>query len=247
MFKKKEATKSGASSAQNITVINKGTVVEGEIQVQGTIRIYGQLNGTVRSEGRVIVAEDGTLSGDLYAAAAEVSGTVEGVIEADRLDLRSTATVEGNVVVKTFTTETGAIFVGDCKMPQNGVLPSGDGAATDAPAETSPAKDAHAGDGAAADESEGDASSAEAPQEGESEPEEAGDASSAEEQPAADPEPVPVASASKGASVEGGVKPLPNKPSTPPNVEAQPVEEGAPAAESDEDAAEDQGGRPRFW
>lgn len=121
-------------SARDVTVINRGTTVEGEVKVAGTIRIYGRLNGTVRSEGKVIVAEDGVLSGDLYAEAADVSGTVEGIIEADRLDLRSTATVEGNVIVKKFTTETGAIFIGDCKMPQNGPLPSGQ------PAE-SPAED----------------------------------------------------------------------------------------------------------
>lgn len=108
----------------DVTVINRGTTVEGEVKVAGTIRIYGRLNGTVHSEGKVIVAEDGVLSGDLYADAADVSGTVEGIIEADRLDLRSTATVEGNVVVKKFTTETGAIFIGDCKMPEHGALPA---------------------------------------------------------------------------------------------------------------------------
>ncbi len=122
MFKNGKATSEAPSS--DVTVINRGTTVEGEVRVAGTIRIYGRLNGTLRSEGKVVVAEDGVLNGDLYAEAADVSGRVEGVIEADRLDLRSTATVEGNVIVKKFTTETGAIFIGDCKMPQNGPLPS---------------------------------------------------------------------------------------------------------------------------
>lgn len=134
MFKNGKAQPEKASP--DVTVINRGTTVEGEIKVAGTIRIYGRLNGTVHSEGKVIVAEDGVLSGDLRAGAADVSGTVEGVIEADRLDLRSTATVEGNVVVKKFTTETGAVFIGDCQMPQHDALPaapshggaSGDGA-----------------------------------------------------------------------------------------------------------------------
>lgn len=122
MFKNGKAQPEKASS--DVTVINRGTTVEGEIKVAGTIRIYGRLNGTVHSEGKVIVAEDGVLNGDLRAGAADVSGTVEGVIEADRLDLRSTATVEGNVVVKKFTTETGAVFIGDCQMPQHDALPA---------------------------------------------------------------------------------------------------------------------------
>lgn len=72
MFKKKQ--KQAASPAsQDVTVINKGTVIDGEVRVDGTIRIYGQLNGTVRSEGKVIVAEGGRLAGELYATTAVIT------------------------------------------------------------------------------------------------------------------------------------------------------------------------------
>lgn len=167
----------------DVTVINRGTTVEGEVEVTGTIRIYGCLNGTLRSEGKVVVAEEGTLKGDLYAHAADVSGTVEGIIEADRLDLRSTATVEGNVIVKKFTTETGAIFIGDCTMPQNGSLPSGQVA--EAPAEEAAEDEATSGENNANGKKKG--------QEKESENESS--------------------QASSVVTAEnGGVKPLPNKP-----------------------------------
>ena len=194
------------TSTSDVTVINRGTTVEGEIKVDGTIRIYGRLNGTVRSEGKVIVAEHGVLSGDLYADAADVSGTVEGVIEADRLDLRSTATVEGNVIVKKFTTETGAIFVGDCKMPQNGTLSSGN----------APKTSAHDTADEAANEV-GDAENEEAPQQEEQD----------EQQPSkAKQEKVPA----DATPTNGGVKPLPNKPaataSPEEEVEAADVAEG---------------------
>lgn len=153
--------KNGKSNTEtpaiDVTVINRGTTVEGEIRVAGTIRIYGRLNGTLRSEGRVIVAEDGVLNGDLYADTADVSGRVEGVIEAERLDLRSTATVEGNVVVKKFTTETGAVFVGDCKMPQNGPLPSTTASGAEAAPDEKDATDDEAAASAKQGKAEGDA------------------------------------------------------------------------------------------
>lgn len=224
MFKKNGKNKP-AASATNVTVINKGTVVEGEVEVDGTIRIYGQLNGTVRSEGKVIIAEDGHLSGDLHANAAEISGTVEGVIEATRLDLRSTATVEGNVVVETFTTENGAIFMGECKMPQGGVMPppkaddDEDAEAltdTDDPAGEVPAPED------AADEVERDASEDET--------------SAADDVPTVEPVATPV-----DEDENNGVKPLPSKPSAD-APDAEPVDSDAADASSDGTEA-----RPRFW
>lgn len=234
MFKKKAKKKTSKSSPQDVTVINKGTVIEGEVKVSGTIRVYGQLNGTVRSEGKVVVAEDGVVSGDLYAHEAVVSGTVEGVIEAHRLDLRSTATVEGNVIVKKFTTETGAIFIGDCKMPQNGTLPSGNRASAEA--EPSPeAADAQ------------DEPTDEEPRDEPLEDDEAadpalepsGDGTAAEPVAVDEPQAEPVAAAS-GGSVED-VKPLPNKPAEEPNGEE------ASTDEEEEAASAEAGGRPRFW
>ncbi len=225
MFKKKAKKKSSKSSAQDVTVVNKGTVIDGEVNVTGTIRIYGQMNGTVRSEGTVVVAEDGVVSGDLYAREAVVSGTVEGVIEAERLDLRSTATVEGNVIVETFTTETGAIFIGDCKMPQNGALPSGQRTASPAEEEAPP-------DEKPRDEQDDDESP-------ESASDPSGDGTAVEPVAVEQPAPEPVAASSGGSVEDGGVKPLPNKP----NEEAAADE----AAEEDESASAEAGGRPRFW
>lgn len=234
MFKSK-GKKTSAPAAQDVTVINKGATIEGEVNVSGTIRIYGQLNGTLRSEGRVIIAEQGALNGDLYADAADVSGTVEGAIEADRLDLRSTARVEGNVVVKKFTTETGAVFIGDCKMPQNGTLPSGtpssNGATEESLEETADASpDDEVDDASMEDETPALDEAAE------SEKGDDGDDLVSEGAPTAEPVDPPA----DQSMDDGGVKPLPNKPNGEPDAEE--------AAEDKEEASADaQEARPRFW
>lgn len=229
MFKKK-AKQTKKPSSQDVTVVNKGTTIEGEVNVSGTIRIYGQLNGTVRSEGKVVIAEDGVLSGDLYARAAVVSGTVEGVIEADRLDLRSTATVEGNVIVKKFTTETGAIFVGDCKMPQNGALPSGNRPSPEAEEEDTPPE-----------EEPRDEQLDEQPEDGapsETAPEPSGDGTAGEPVAVEEPQAEPITAS--GGSVDD-VKPLPNKPGE------EPATDESSDDEEEEAASAEAGSRPRFW
>lgn len=238
MFKNK-GKKTSAPSAQDVTVINKGATIEGEVKVSGTIRIYGQLNGTLRSEGKVIIAEQGALNGDLYADAADVSGRVEGAIEADRLDLRSTAQVEGNVVVKKFTTETGAIFVGDCKMPQNGALPSGTPSPNEADEESSDEPSDEPADALPEDEQD-DASMEDEPlaKEEAAEPEDAKDV--ADSEPDGAPQAEPVATPVGKSIDDGGVKPLPNKPNGETGAEE--------AAEDKEEASADaQEARPRFW
>ncbi len=230
----KNGKKKPAPSAKNVTVINKGTVVEGEVQVDGTIRIYGRLNGTVRSDGKVIIAEAGHLSGDMYAEQADVSGTVEGIIEATRLDLRSTATVEGNVIVEKFTTETGAIFMGECKMPQGGVMPGADAPADDAEPQAPP--EAIAEEEGANKDLAGDVP---APDDASDEVEPVAVEDDAEPSSGGASEPVePVATP---VDTGNGVKPLPNKP------DAEPAAETAETAETADEDGDDQDGRPRFW
>ncbi len=225
MFKK-SGKKKPAPSAKNVTVINKGTVVEGEVKVDGTIRVYGQLNGTVHSEGKVIIAEAGHLSGDLYAEHADVSGTVEGVIKSTRLDLRSTATVEGNVVVEKFTTETGAIFMGECKMPQGGVMPGAD-TPPDAADGESPSH-ATTEEKAAAEDPAGDVPT----------PDDAADevapAAVNEAEPSSDGASEPVEPVATPVEADNGVRPLPNKPQE--EATPEPIDDG-----------DDQDARPRFW
>jgi len=226
----KNGKKKPAPSAKNVTVINKGTVVEGEVQVDGTIRIYGQLNGTVRSDGKVIIAESGHLSGDLYAEQADVSGTVEGVIEATRLDLRSTATVEGNVIVEKFTTETGAIFMGECKMPQGGIMPGADASADDEETEAPP--EGNAEEEAANEDPAGDVPT----------PDDAADevepATVDDAEPSSDGASEPVEPVATPVDTGPGVKPLPNKPD---------AEAAAEPAETADEDGDDPEGRPRFW
>ncbi len=103
--------------APNVNLISQGTSILGEITSNSDIRIDGQLEGTIRSESKVVVGASGKVSGDIICASADILGHVDGTITCkDILFLKSTAHVEGDITTNKLVVESGAVFNGNCKM-----------------------------------------------------------------------------------------------------------------------------------
>lgn len=100
-----------------INMIGEGTVVDGTLRAEGDVRVSGRVLGTVEVEGRIIVAQDGAVEGEVIAASADVAGRVDGDLRIEeRLVLRSSARVEGTIQTGRFIVEEGAVFDGQCTM-----------------------------------------------------------------------------------------------------------------------------------
>ena len=113
------AKHSMSPTTPQINMIGEGTVVEGTLKAQSDIRISGSVVGKVRVEGKVIVAKEGSINGDLIATNADVSGSVQGQIEiSERLVLKSTAQVTADIKTARLVVEEGAVFDGKCEMGQ---------------------------------------------------------------------------------------------------------------------------------
>jgi cytoskeletal protein CcmA (bactofilin family) len=105
------------AAPQQVTMIGEGTVFEGSLRVESDIRIGGQIIGTLQVGGRVIVAPEGSVEGEMQATEADISGRVEGDLDVEgRLILRGTGRVEGNVRTARLIVEEGAVFNGECLM-----------------------------------------------------------------------------------------------------------------------------------
>lgn len=105
------------SAARNL--IGNGTVIKGDIESSGDIRIDGRLIGSLKSNGRVIIGQTGTLEGDIICKQAEISGNVKGTITTEELTaLKSTSKVEVELTTKQLLIEVGAQFTGKCVMSQ---------------------------------------------------------------------------------------------------------------------------------
>jgi len=100
-----------------INLVGKGTVFEGTVRAENDVRASGQVIGTLRVEGKAMISESGSVDGEIIATNADVAGRVQGDIEIEeRLVLKSTARVEGNIETDRLVVEEGAQFTGECTM-----------------------------------------------------------------------------------------------------------------------------------
>ncbi|MBV8855496.1 MAG: polymer-forming cytoskeletal protein [Acidobacteria bacterium] len=98
--------------------VGGGTVVSGDAEFKGMLRIDGRFTGRVRSEkGSLIVSAGGVVEANIEVASAKINGTVNGDINATgRVELGRSARVHGNIQTPALVIEEGAVFEGNCRM-----------------------------------------------------------------------------------------------------------------------------------
>ena len=100
-------------------LIGKDTIIKGDVQSSGDIRVDGQLIGSLKSNGKIVVGQTGIVEGDLTCKQADISGMVKGILKCEELtSLKSTSKVEVELITKQLFIEVGAVFTGKCQMSQ---------------------------------------------------------------------------------------------------------------------------------
>ena len=101
------------------SVLGPGISWQGALRGSGGVRIEGALEGEVAIRGLVVVGETGKVQCQMLRAnSVVVAGTVRGNITADKLDIRSTGRVWGDVAAVIFTIEEGAFLYGQIRMEE---------------------------------------------------------------------------------------------------------------------------------
>jgi cytoskeletal protein CcmA (bactofilin family) len=99
------------------SVLSAGINWKGNLGGSGGVRIEGTFEGDIAMRGLLVVGETGRVTcQNLQANTVIVAGAVKGDITAERLEIRSTGKVWGNVVTETFSTEEGAFLRGQITM-----------------------------------------------------------------------------------------------------------------------------------
>jgi cytoskeletal protein CcmA (bactofilin family) len=108
------------NGSERITsVLGPGITWSGSLRGSGGVRIEGAFDGQISIRGLVVVGETGRVTTDtLRSNTVIVAGAVRGNIIAEKLDIRSTGRVWGDVSVLSFTTEDGAFLRGQVKMEE---------------------------------------------------------------------------------------------------------------------------------
>ncbi len=96
----KDKTPLGGAPAHDgvISIIGAGMRVVGNCDTEGTLRIEGELEGTVRAGKAVVVGKDGVVIGDIDTQDAIIGGKVKGTVVAEsRLELQATCVIDGEI------------------------------------------------------------------------------------------------------------------------------------------------------
>ncbi len=117
MFTTKEEKKAAEEISNSSNVIGKGTILEGNIETFGNIRIEGRVNGNIKSKSKIALGHSSHVDGNIMAQNADIEGGVKGKIEiSEMLVLKATAVVHGDIITGKLVVEPGAVFNGSCKM-----------------------------------------------------------------------------------------------------------------------------------
>ena len=97
--------------------IERSTKITGEIVSEADFRIDGTLEGTITTSGKVVIGKEGVINGNVNCAFADVEGKFSGKIDVkESLSLKSTSSVEGEVIIGKLIVESGASFNAKCSM-----------------------------------------------------------------------------------------------------------------------------------
>ncbi|HNP07421.1 MAG TPA: polymer-forming cytoskeletal protein [Cyclobacteriaceae bacterium] len=117
MFTSKEQKKVAEEISNSTNTIGKGTVLEGNIETYGNIRIEGKVIGNIKSKSKIALGNSSQVEGNIIAQNADLEGEVKGRIEiSEMLILKATAVVHGDIITGKLVVEPGAVFNGTCKM-----------------------------------------------------------------------------------------------------------------------------------
>ena len=120
MFKRnpKETAPAAVQAVERITtVLGAGVIWQGNISGSGGVRIEGVFEGQIALRGMLVVGETGRVTCEnVQANTVIIAGAVKGNITAQKVEIRATGRVWGDVVTTAFVTEEGGFLRGQIRM-----------------------------------------------------------------------------------------------------------------------------------
>ena len=112
------------------TIIGSSVKVEGDFLGEGDVTVEGAVFGTLKTKGSVFIKQGARVEAEVAADSITSAGVIKGnVTVVKKIELSSTASVEGNIQAETLSVESGARIKGQC------LIGSQSAASTASPAE----------------------------------------------------------------------------------------------------------------
>ena len=97
--------------------VGEGVEFKGVISYQGTVRIDGQLEGEIHTDGVLIVGKTAVIDAKVEAGTIICQGRILGnIVAREKIQLMSPAVLNGSVRTPSLSMEEGVLFNGTCEM-----------------------------------------------------------------------------------------------------------------------------------
>ena len=99
------------NNSASCCILEKDSSFKGEFKSECDFRVDGNFEGTIETNGKVVIGKNGRIEGTVVCFSADIEGAINGTIHVeDLLSIRSTGLVKGDVVMSKLVVESGAVF-----------------------------------------------------------------------------------------------------------------------------------------
>lgn len=99
------------------SIVGKTTKLKGDFEIEGTLRIDGIFEGSIKGNASIIIGEAGKANMQLEAKDVTIGGKVEGKIKASgKVRILSSGYLKGDITANKIEIDPDAFFSGQCKM-----------------------------------------------------------------------------------------------------------------------------------
>ena len=110
------------TSSDIVSILGKGTEVDGEISFTSGMRVDGVIKGKVRSEQSIIIGPSGKIDAEVNIRNISINGEFRGIIRAtERVEIHKDGKVFGDIFSPCLIIEAGATFEGRCNMGESDI------------------------------------------------------------------------------------------------------------------------------
>ena len=99
------------------TLIADDVEITGSLKCSGGVKLAGKINGDLTCGGEVLVEKSAAIKGNVTAASLVVLGMIKGnVVAKERIELRGTARVAGDIRGRRLVVEEGVTLIGKSEI-----------------------------------------------------------------------------------------------------------------------------------
>jgi cytoskeletal protein CcmA (bactofilin family) len=115
-WRKNKHANQGNRGSDLTAFIDEGSEIEGKYTFQGTVMLNGKFSGEIVSSDSLIIGEKGVVNATVRAGVVMIHGELIGNVFAnERVELRGSARLHGDVEAPVIVVEEGVVFEGHFK------------------------------------------------------------------------------------------------------------------------------------